>query len=351
MSSGGERQGAQSGQSVAELVLPGPALGQMQSEAAGRASEPSGQGEEASPEGLGGCHRLAQADARCPAGQIVGHHLHGQPGTIGGEASRGEMVEPHAVLEVADGVLDLGVAAMVGLQVQRVAVTVGDEGVVAVIGKQRQLGAGRGLDPAYDEPHGCGVGLALEGDIRGLGHVGGAVHPVWNERPLCLRNGLDEVAHALVLSHGDGEADALLSAGGDDGVGVEAAVGPHGEWSGGPGVTHPPHRLPQEVGRAPRRVGSALAQSGHQHLSGSGGHGEERVIAPLAGVAVVVRPRPWPARRFRRWWSPGRWSTVRRQVRPQRSRLGPAAPGSPDPAGARDPTGNSAGRFPGLTAP
>ena len=99
VSSGGERQGAQSGQSVAELVLPGPALGQMQSEAAGRASEPSGQGEEASPEGLGGCHRLAQADARCPAGQIVGHHLHGQPGTIGGEASRGEMVEPHAVLE------------------------------------------------------------------------------------------------------------------------------------------------------------------------------------------------------------------------------------------------------------
>ena len=107
MPSGGERQGAQSGQSAAELVLPGPALGQMQSEAAGRASEPSGQGEEASPEGLGGCHRLAQADARCPAGQIVGHHpvsstgqaLHGQPGTIGGEASRGEMVEPHAVLE------------------------------------------------------------------------------------------------------------------------------------------------------------------------------------------------------------------------------------------------------------
>ena len=34
---------------------------------------------------------------------------------IGGEASRGEMVEPHAVLEVADGVLDLSVAAVVGL--------------------------------------------------------------------------------------------------------------------------------------------------------------------------------------------------------------------------------------------
>ena len=37
---------------------------------------------------------------------------------IGGEAARGEMVQPHAVLEVSDGVLDLGVAPMVGLQFQ-----------------------------------------------------------------------------------------------------------------------------------------------------------------------------------------------------------------------------------------
>ena len=29
---------------------------------------------------------------------------------------RGEMVQPHTVLEVSDGILDLGVAAMVGLQ-------------------------------------------------------------------------------------------------------------------------------------------------------------------------------------------------------------------------------------------
>ena len=62
------------------------------------------------------------------------------------------MVEAHAVLQVADGVLDLGVAAMVGLQFQGVALPVGDEGVIAVVRKQRQLGTGRGLDPAYDEP-------------------------------------------------------------------------------------------------------------------------------------------------------------------------------------------------------
>ncbi len=51
------------------------------------------------------------------------------------------MIEPHAVLQVADGVLDLGVAAMVGLEVQGVPVPVGDEGVIAIGGEQGQLGA------------------------------------------------------------------------------------------------------------------------------------------------------------------------------------------------------------------
>ena len=35
----------------------------------------------------------------------------------------------------------------------------------------------------------------------------------------------------------------------------------------------------------------------------------------------------------------------------QRTRLGPATPGSPDPAGAHGPTGNCAGRYPTWTAP
>ena len=32
----------------------------------------------------------------CPA-QVVRHHLYRQPGAVGGEAARGEMVQPHAV--------------------------------------------------------------------------------------------------------------------------------------------------------------------------------------------------------------------------------------------------------------
>ena len=48
--------------------------------------------------------------------RVVGHRLDSQPGAVGGEAARGEMVQPDAVLEVAYGILNLGVAAMVSLQ-------------------------------------------------------------------------------------------------------------------------------------------------------------------------------------------------------------------------------------------
>ena len=114
--SGGKGNGTQPGQGATELGFPGPALGKMQGEAARRAGEPSGQREEPPPEGLGGHDLLTEADARCPAGEVMSYHLDRQPGGVGGEAARGKMVQSDAVLEVSDGILDLGVAAMVGLQ-------------------------------------------------------------------------------------------------------------------------------------------------------------------------------------------------------------------------------------------
>ena len=57
------------------------------------------------------------------------------------------MVEPHAVLEVSDGILNLGMATMIGLQFQGVPVPVGDEAVIAVVDQEGQLGVGRGLSP------------------------------------------------------------------------------------------------------------------------------------------------------------------------------------------------------------
>jgi len=88
------------------------------------------------------------------------------------------MVQPNAVLEVTDGVLYLCVSAMVGFQFEGVALSVGDEGVVAVAGEQRKLGAGRGSDPTDYQTHRHGVGTALEGNIRGLGNVCCTLHPV-----------------------------------------------------------------------------------------------------------------------------------------------------------------------------
>ena len=56
------------------------------------------------------------------------------------------MIESHAVLEISYGVLDLGVAAMIGLQLQGVAISIGDEGVIAVaVAKRASWEPGVGL--------------------------------------------------------------------------------------------------------------------------------------------------------------------------------------------------------------
>ena len=70
--SGREREGAQTVEGATELGFPGPALGKVQGEAACRAGEPSGEGEEAAPEDLDSHDLLTEADARRPAGQVVG---------------------------------------------------------------------------------------------------------------------------------------------------------------------------------------------------------------------------------------------------------------------------------------
>ena len=67
--SGWEWKVSESSQGATELVFPGPALGQMQSEAARRTGEPSGHGKEAASQGLGGYQLLTQTDTRGPAGQ------------------------------------------------------------------------------------------------------------------------------------------------------------------------------------------------------------------------------------------------------------------------------------------
>ena len=88
------------------------------------------------------------------------------------------MVQPDAVLEVAYGVLDLGVAAVVSLQFQGLSVPVGDEAVIAAGGEEGQLGAGRRLHPPDDEPYRRGVRLTLEGGVEFVSEVFSRTHVV-----------------------------------------------------------------------------------------------------------------------------------------------------------------------------
>ena len=72
--------------------------------------------------------RSVRPDQSAPSsGRGMRHHLDRQPGSVGGETPRRHVVQPDAVLEVAYGVLDLGVAAMIGLQFQGLPIAVGDE--------------------------------------------------------------------------------------------------------------------------------------------------------------------------------------------------------------------------------
>ena len=128
-----------------------------------------------------------------------------------------------------------------------------------------------------------------------------------------------------MLADGDGEADLQLAADGDDVVGVEAAVGPHGERSGGSGIAHSADGFPQEVGGAPGGVGPSLAQPGHQHVAGSGGDGQQVGDSPAGRCSCGGAPPPWSDRRSHRWWSPDGGV----QVDGQRiiARSGPSGPG------------------------
>ena len=69
--SGREWNGLQPGQGATELGFPRPAPGEMQSEAARRAGDPSHQSEDPPPEGLGDHGPLAQTNPRRPAGQVM----------------------------------------------------------------------------------------------------------------------------------------------------------------------------------------------------------------------------------------------------------------------------------------
>ena len=62
---------------------------------------------------------------------------------------------------------------------------------------------------------------------------------------------------------------------------------------------------PSHQSEDPPPEGPALAQPGHQHLTGAGGNGQQRVIPAGAGIAVVAITPSSPTAMGRRWnWRP-----------------------------------------------
>jgi hypothetical protein len=76
---------------------------------------------------------------------------------FGQEHPGGAVAQSGALLEVADGQLDGGVAAVVGVQFDGGAGPVGDERVVAPVGPQGRLGADQ-AGAAHDQPAAGGAG-------------------------------------------------------------------------------------------------------------------------------------------------------------------------------------------------
>ena len=72
---------------------PRPARGEVQGEFAARAGDPSGGAQVTAAEGVGGDEGFAQADAAGPAGEVVGGDVQVEPGGVGAEAARRQMVE------------------------------------------------------------------------------------------------------------------------------------------------------------------------------------------------------------------------------------------------------------------
>ncbi len=97
-----------------------------------------------------------------PADEVVGQRGADEPGRVGEELSRGQVLEARTFFEVPDGELDVGVGAVEGVDVDGVTLEVGHEGEVAPLGPQRGLAPDQS-GAAHDEPASL---------VGGLGHLG-----------------------------------------------------------------------------------------------------------------------------------------------------------------------------------
>ena len=116
------------------------------------------------------------------------------------------MLETRPFLEVTDGEFDDGVSTMFDVEEGGVAVTIGDEGVVALVGEQRRSRLVK-LGATNDET------LSL---VVSLSDPGFTVHGVINRRPTRFSDQFDGPCDRWCLRHGDRVAQVVVTTGLDD---------------------------------------------------------------------------------------------------------------------------------------
>jgi len=221
----------------------------------------------------------AEPERGDPAQQVVREGGQQRPGGVGEEDPGWAVAESCALLEVADGELHHGVAAVVGVQLDGAAGAVGDERVVAPVRPQGGLGVDQ-TGAAHDQPAAC---LASK---RRLGHLGGPAVGVVDVGPGVLADGGDRGLDQLGLAHRDREPDGVAAARGDDLARPESRVAPQRQRPGCPGPADPTGQLVTEPLSPAAGIGRAGAHPKVEQLPGVGPAGQQRVVAKPVGVAV-----------------------------------------------------------------
>jgi len=133
------------------------------------------------------------------------------------------VIETDPVFEVSDRVLDISVTTVVSLQLEHLALAIGDKGVVGVLAEQGELAAWRRPHPADDES--AGRALYPGRPVGGLCDIR-AIQEVQDRHPVGLADVSDRLDYgAFVELGGDAEAHVRLPTCRYDVSVVEAGVG------------------------------------------------------------------------------------------------------------------------------
>jgi hypothetical protein len=179
------------------------------------------------------------------------------------------MRQPGARLEVADGQLAHGMAAVVGVQPGGGTDAVGHKGVIAPGRKQLGLVAFV-ADPTHDQP---------VAPVGGLGNLRDSIRLVGDLDPGLLGDLRDRGAHGLGLAHRDRVAHLVAAQPADELGRPEPRIHPQGQLAAGASAAQAGDELVDESEDAAGGVGAALAQPGVEHLAARGVGGQQRVVA------------------------------------------------------------------------